>query len=176
MKLIRFAVGDTRPSFGIVIGDRAVSFSILQHRSGITKPGLSDSRAYLTGLPDSEKTARELLAWGEAHLAELADSEKPKLQAVRLHEPVEIAALFDFGLTPRHLKNSGEVIMKYEKDNPQTSAMLQAFAKAVMAPKPKPPRRSARAAVVLQGQREHNCRRWGCRPLAGIYLAAGRRA
>ena len=50
-----------------------------------------------------------------------------------------MAALFDFGLTPRHLKNSGETIMKYEKDNPQTSAMLQAFAKAVMAPKPKPP-------------------------------------
>ena len=58
---------------------------------------------------------------------------------MRLHEPVEVAALFDFGLTPRHLKNSGETIMKYEKDNPQTSAMLQAFAKAVMAPKPKPP-------------------------------------
>jgi len=139
MKLIRFTIGDTMPSFGIVVGDRAVSFSILQHRSGITKPGLSDSKAYLAGLPDSEQAARELLAWGEAHLGELADSEKPKLQAVRLHEPVEVAALFDFGLTPRHLKNSGEVIFKYEKDNPQTSAMLQAFAKAVMSPKPKPP-------------------------------------
>ena len=30
------------------------------------------------------------------------------LRAVRLLEPVEVAALFDFGLTPRHLKNSGE--------------------------------------------------------------------
>jgi hypothetical protein len=39
MKLIRFTIGDTMPSFGIVVGDRAVSFSILQHRSGITKPG-----------------------------------------------------------------------------------------------------------------------------------------
>jgi len=139
MKLIRFALGDAKPGFGVVIGDRAIAFTSLQQRSGITRTGLSDSNAYLTGLPDSERAARELLAWGEAHLAELADSEKPKLQTVRLHAPVEVAALFDFGLTPRHLKNSGEIIMKYEKDNPQTSAMLQAFAKAVMAPKPKPP-------------------------------------
>jgi len=139
MKLIRFSLGDAKPGFGVVIGDRAIAFTSLQQRSGITRTGLSDSNAYLTGLPDSERAARELLAWGEAHLDELADNEKPKLQAVRLHEPVEVAALFDFGLTPRHLKNSGEIIMKYEKDNPQTSAMLQAFAKAVMAPKPKPP-------------------------------------
>jgi 2-keto-4-pentenoate hydratase/2-oxohepta-3-ene-1,7-dioic acid hydratase in catechol pathway len=139
MKLIRFSPGDARPGFGVVIGDRAVAFTSLQQRSGMTQPDLSDSNAYLTGLPESERAARELLAWGEAHLDKLTDSEKPMLQAVRLHAPVEVAALFDFGLTPRHLKNSGEVIFKYEKDNPQTSAMLQAFAKAVMAPKPKPP-------------------------------------
>jgi 2-keto-4-pentenoate hydratase/2-oxohepta-3-ene-1,7-dioic acid hydratase in catechol pathway len=139
MKLIRFSVGDAKPSFGVVIGDRAVAFAVLQERHGSRQPGLGDSRAYLAGLPGSERAARELLAWGEAHLGELAEGEKPKLEAVRLHEPVEVAALFDFGLTPRHLKNSGEVIMKYEKDDPQTSAMLQAFARAVMAPKPKPP-------------------------------------
>ena len=139
MKLIRFAIGDAKPCFGVAIGDHAVALATLQQRSRITQPDLGDSSAYLAGLPDSERAARKLLAWGEAHLDELADNEKPTLQAVRLHEPVEVAALFDFGLTPRHLKNSGETIMKYEKDNPQTSAMLQAFAKAVMAPKPKPP-------------------------------------
>ena len=139
MKLIRFALGDAKPRFGVAIGEHAVSYAILQQQSGIMAPNLSDSHSYLAGLPESEQAARKLLAWGEAHLDELADNEKPTLQAVRLHEPVEVAALFDFGLTPRHLKNSGEVIMKYEKDNPQTSAMLQAFAKAVMAPKPKPP-------------------------------------
>jgi 2-keto-4-pentenoate hydratase/2-oxohepta-3-ene-1,7-dioic acid hydratase in catechol pathway len=139
MKLIRFAMGEAKLSFGVVIGEHAIAFTSLQQRSGITQPDLSGSHAYLTGLPESEQAARELLAWGEAHLAELPDSEKPTLQTVRLHEPVEVAALFDFGLTPRHLKNSGEVIMKYEKDNPQTSAMLQAFAKAVLSPKPKAP-------------------------------------
>jgi hypothetical protein len=55
--------------------------------------------------------ARENAGWGEAHLGELPESERPLLKEVRLHEPIEVAALFDFGLTPRHLKNSGEVIM-----------------------------------------------------------------
>jgi 2-keto-4-pentenoate hydratase/2-oxohepta-3-ene-1,7-dioic acid hydratase in catechol pathway len=136
MKLIRFASGDAKPSFGVVIGDRAVAFASLAARHGIPQPDLADSRAYLAGLPGSGRAARALLAWGEAHLGELAEGEKPRLQAVRLHEPVEVAALFDFGLTPRHLKNSAEVIMKYEKDDPRTAPLLQAFARAVMGPKP----------------------------------------
>ena len=57
---------------------------------------------------------------------------------MRLHEPIEVVALFDFGLTPRHLKNSAETMMTYEKDNPQTAPLLQAFAKSVLTPKPKP--------------------------------------
>jgi 2-keto-4-pentenoate hydratase/2-oxohepta-3-ene-1,7-dioic acid hydratase in catechol pathway len=51
---------------------------------------------------------------------------------VRLLEPVEVAALFDFGLTPRHLKNSIETSLKYENDNPQTAPLLHAFGKAVL--------------------------------------------
>ena len=137
MKLIRFSLGNANPIFGVVIGDHAVSWATLQQRSGVTQPDLGDSNAYLIGLPESELAARELLAWGEAHLDALTDSEKPKLQAVCLHEPIEVAALFDFGLTPRHLKNSAETIMKYEKDNPQTAPLLQAFARAVLAPKRK---------------------------------------
>jgi 2-keto-4-pentenoate hydratase/2-oxohepta-3-ene-1,7-dioic acid hydratase in catechol pathway len=138
MKLVRFSLGDATPSFGVVIGDHAVAFATLQQRSGITQPSLSDSKAYLADLPETEQAARKLLAWGEAHLQELSTIEKPKLEALQLHEPVEVAALFDFGLTPRHLKNSCDTCMKYEKDNPQTATLLQAFAKAVLAPKPKP--------------------------------------
>jgi 2-keto-4-pentenoate hydratase/2-oxohepta-3-ene-1,7-dioic acid hydratase in catechol pathway len=137
MKLIRFSRGDSQPRFGIVVGDRAVAFTSLQPRSGITRPDLSDSQAYLAGLPESERMAREIAGWGEAHLGELPESERPMLNEVRLHEPIQVAALFDFGLTPRHLKNSAETMMKYEKDNPQTAPLLQAFAKAVLAPKPK---------------------------------------
>lgn len=140
MKLIRFTVADSLdPCFGVVVRDQAISFAVLQSKAGQSSPYLADSRSYLANLPDSQHVAKELLAWGEQHFEEFDNKERFPLHTVRLHEPVEVAALFDFGLTPRHLKNSGEVIMKYEKDNPQTSAMLQAFAKAVMAPKPKPP-------------------------------------
>lgn len=139
MKLVRFSLGDAKPAFGVVIGDHAVAFATLQLRSGITQPSLSDSNAYLAGLPETEQAARKLLAWGDAHWQELSTLEKPKLEALRLHEPIEVAALFDFGLTPRHLKNSIETNMKYEKDDPQIVALLQAFTKVVLAPKPKPP-------------------------------------
>jgi len=139
MKLIRFSQGDAKPRFGVVIGDRAIAFTTLQERSGMLSPELSDSRAYLAGLPQTEHAARELVAWGEAHLGEWPEGERPRLQDVRLHEPVEVAALFDFGLTPRHLKNSAETMMKYEKDNPQTAPMLQAFAKSLLTKPAAPP-------------------------------------
>ncbi len=140
MKLIRFTIADSpNHFFGVVVRDQAVSFAALQSKSAKSCPHLADSRAYLANLPDSERAAQELLAWGEQHVGELDEGERFPLSAVRLLEPVEVAALFDFGLTPRHLKNSGETIGKYEKDNPQTAPLLQAFAKAVMAPKAKPP-------------------------------------
>ncbi|RLJ65228.1 fumarylacetoacetate hydrolase family protein [Sulfurisoma sediminicola] len=139
MKLIRFSQGDSKPRFGVVIADCAIAFAILQQRSGIARPGLGDSHAYLTGLPETERAARELAAWGEAHLGAWPAGERPRLQDVRLHEPIEVVALFDFGLTPRHLRNSAETMMKYEKDNPQTAPILQAFAKALLTRPAAPP-------------------------------------
>jgi hypothetical protein len=140
MKLIRFTTADSpNPFFGVIIQDQAVPFSVLQSKSKKSSPYLADSRSYLANLPDSERAAKELLAWGEQHFKELGNGDRFPLNSVTLLEPVEVAALFDFGLTPRHLKNSAETIMKYEKDNPQTAPLLQAFAKAVMAPKAKPP-------------------------------------
>ena len=140
MKLIRFIASDSpNPRFGVIIRDQAVPFTVLQSKSGKSSSQLADSRSYLANLPDSEHAAKEMFAWGEQHLKELGDGERFPFNSVKLLEPVEVAALFDFGLTPRHLKNSAETIMKYEKDNPQTAPLLQAFAKAVMAPKAKPP-------------------------------------
>jgi len=138
MKLIRFITADSlSPGFGVVIRDQAVPFAVLQSKAGKPSLHLADSRSYLANLPDSERAAKELLAWGEEHFGEFGNGERFPLNALRLLEPVEVAALFDFGLTPRHLKNSAETLMKYEKDNPQTAPLLQAFAKAVMAQKPK---------------------------------------
>jgi 2-keto-4-pentenoate hydratase/2-oxohepta-3-ene-1,7-dioic acid hydratase in catechol pathway len=145
MKLIRFSIGDATPDFGVVVGDRAVAFRTLQHRSGRTRADLDDSRAYLANLPASEDAARGLLAWGQAHLQELGESERPGLAEVRLHEPVEVAALFDLGLTPRHLQNSCDTLLRYEKDNPQTGPLIEAMRRLLLKP--------AGAAVPKQPER-----------------------
>jgi 2-keto-4-pentenoate hydratase/2-oxohepta-3-ene-1,7-dioic acid hydratase in catechol pathway len=139
MKLIRFSQGDSQPRFGVVIGVHAVAFTTLQQRRGVAKPELNDSRAYLAALPASEQAARDLAAWAEAQLNAWPEAERPKLQDVRLHAPVEVTALFDFGLTPKHLKNSFDTLMKYEGENPQTGPLLQAFGKMLLAKPPAPP-------------------------------------
>jgi hypothetical protein len=102
MKLIRFTIPESpNPCFGVVVRDQAVSFAVLQSKVGKSCPYLADNRSYLANLPDSQRAAEELLAWGERHLGELGDGEHFPLRSVRLLEPVEVAALFDFGLTPR---------------------------------------------------------------------------
>ena len=139
MKIIRFATTDSAPAgFGVVVRNHTVSFAALASKAGKPASSLANSQSYLANLPDSEQAEKELLAWGEQHLDELEQDEKFPLETVRLLEPIEVVALFDFGLTPRHLKNSADTLMKYEKNNPQTALLLQAFAKAIMGSKPKP--------------------------------------
>ncbi len=135
MKLIRFSMGDSAIHFGLVIGDRAVSFETLMTRSGRTHTELQDSDTYLQALPASEKIARELLLWGQDALPQFSDAEKPVLAKVTLHAPVAVRALFDFGLTPRHLANTVDTMGKYEQGNPQTLALLDAIRKMLLAPK-----------------------------------------
>lgn len=139
MKLIRFSRSDEAPRFGVVVGDHAVAFSTLQQRSGKCHPELDDSRAYLAALPESESAARALAEWAAAQVGSWPESDRPRLHDVRLHAPVKVAALFDFGLTPKHLKNSFDTMMKYEGENPQTGPLLQAFGKMLLAKPPAPP-------------------------------------
>jgi hypothetical protein len=69
----------------------------------------------------------------------LVAEQRPLLEAVRLHAPVEVAALFGFGLTPRRLANSAYVLMRYEGANPQTAPMLQALRQMLLRPRVAPP-------------------------------------
>ena len=177
MKLIRFTTADSpNPCFGVVVRDQAVPFAVLQSKAGKASPRLADSRSYLANLPDSERAAKELLAWGEQHLGELGSGEHFPLHAVHLLEPVEVVALFDFGLTPRHLKNSCDTCMKYEKDNPQEASLLQAFAKAVMAPKPESVPGRPEPLSFYKSKYERHRWRWGDRSVAGLHVAARCRA
>ncbi len=139
MKIIRFTTPDSPTArFGVAVQDHAVAFSVLASKAGMSFPHLTDSHSYLTNLPDSEGEAKQLLAWAEQHLGELGDGERYPLSAVRLLVPLEVVALFDFGLTPRHLKNSTDTVMKYEQDNAQIMPLLHGFAKAVLEPKAPP--------------------------------------
>jgi 2-keto-4-pentenoate hydratase/2-oxohepta-3-ene-1,7-dioic acid hydratase in catechol pathway len=137
MKLVRFkSPGSVDPSFGCVIGSHVVAFSVLQEKAGTSYDNLSDSRAYLAHLPDSETAARTLLEWGERHFDELGGVDCFAIEAIELLEPVEIGALFDFGLTPQHLRNSLEILLKYEGDNPHTGPILKAIEKSLLGDKP----------------------------------------
>lgn len=161
MKLIRFVSADSPgPVFGTVIADHAVAFSVLQAKAGTLYEFLCDSRAYLAHLPESEMAARTLLEWGEEHFQDLGEAEKYLLNTTQLKEPLEVAALFDFGLTPRHLKNSFVTMMKYEKDDPQTGPILQAVSswlavegngKPVAYPEPLPYYKSNMNSIVGDG-------------------------
>jgi 2-keto-4-pentenoate hydratase/2-oxohepta-3-ene-1,7-dioic acid hydratase in catechol pathway len=139
MKLIRFSTQVEAPMFGVAVDNHALAFNTLQQRCGTNHAALRDSRAYLEGLPASAAQAQELAAWAQAHLAELPPEQRPLLDAVRLHPPVEVAALFDFGLTPRHLANSVDVMTRYEADNPQTAPLLQALRQMLLRPRVAPP-------------------------------------
>jgi len=82
MKLIRFVSTDpSNPSFGIVIANHAVSFSVLQAKTGTLCEFLSDRQAYFAHLPGSEQAARTLLDWGEEHFQEIDEGKRFALHA-----------------------------------------------------------------------------------------------
>jgi hypothetical protein len=58
----------------------------VEQRSNLHRLDQAHGVAYLAGLPDSERAAKELLAWGERHLGELGDGE---------HFPIEYSVSKD---------------------------------------------------------------------------------
>jgi 2-keto-4-pentenoate hydratase/2-oxohepta-3-ene-1,7-dioic acid hydratase in catechol pathway len=116
MKLLSFKPSETaEPQFGIVINDTAVSFDTLQKRFGQDHPQLKNIYSYLQAFPASEDLARELMQKGEKDFASLKNDEKFPLDKIKILPAVpRPAALFDFGLTPKHLRNSAITMAKYE--------------------------------------------------------------
>jgi len=130
MKIIRFlSQGSDRPQFGIVVGGCAVSFEVLQRVSGKSYQFLSDSDQYLQSLPDSESAAKGLLSWALENNEDI--DEKTPVSEVTFLEPVRIAALFDFALTPRHIENALSTMLNYEKVNPEIFEVMSAIKKAL---------------------------------------------
>jgi len=93
MNLIRFTVADSPNLVS------ASSFEIRLSRSPCCEAKRKscptcDSQSYLP-ISRERAAAKGLLAW-RTHLGELGDGERFPLNAVRLLEPVEVVALFDF--------------------------------------------------------------------------------
>jgi len=145
MKIIRFiSPGETLTRFGVVVDGRAVAFTALAGLKGEDVGCLESSRSYLQHLPESETQARSLLEWGQAHPDRLEPAGCPALSDVRLETPVEVAALFDFGLTPRHLASSCRTWRRYENGDPATAPLIALFEERV-----KQPKRPAQGALEL---------------------------
>lgn len=136
MKLIRFSLDNESPQFGVVVNECAMAFNQLQTLTGASHTFLSDSHAYLAALPQSEQVARELSEWAALHFDEITDMHRLPLTSVHLHAPIVPTALFDLGLTPKHLANSAETMLKYERDDPQTGPLVEAFRRMVLSPRP----------------------------------------
>lgn len=116
MKLLNFkSAENTITQFGVVINDIVVSFDTLQFKFGSKYPQLSDLNSYLQNFPASEDLARELQKKGGKEFASLKPEEKFLLDKIKILPAIpNPPALFDFGLTPKHLRNSALTMMKYE--------------------------------------------------------------
>jgi 2-keto-4-pentenoate hydratase/2-oxohepta-3-ene-1,7-dioic acid hydratase in catechol pathway len=110
MKLVRFSIDESAPLFGVVIDNVVLSFETLMKSAGRTHQELSSIESYLGNLPRSEDLAREIIDISD--MTEIR--EKFHVDGVRLLAPLSgPPALIDFGLSPRHLKNSSLTIVKY---------------------------------------------------------------
>ncbi|MEQ8486370.1 MAG: fumarylacetoacetate hydrolase family protein [Pseudomonadales bacterium] len=139
MKIIRFtAPGEAETQFGCVVDGYAVSFATLAALSGEAADSLGSSGDYLAGLPGSEARARTLHQWASDHPDRLRGGALLPLDAVRLETPVEVASLFDFGLTPRHLESSCRTWRRFERDDPATAPLIALFEERVRKPRTPP--------------------------------------
>ena len=128
MKIIRFICqNSTHVKFGAVVGDRAIAFLDIQNKINKTVGYFENSSTYLHHLPESENLAKKLFEWSSCNLDAFSTNQKPFLKDVKLLEPIEVKALFDFGLTPKHLENAGKTLIKYESKHPEIMDMLKAF-------------------------------------------------
>jgi len=112
MKLTTFqSKKDQKIYFGVLIHEIIVSFDVLQQKCGVQYKELTDVYSYLNALPESETKAKELYEYGLKHAVE----EGLHLDDVCFLSPIpKPPMLLDFTLSPRHLKNSLNTLLKHE--------------------------------------------------------------
>lgn len=117
MKLITYQKkGEEKTRFGVVLGGKAVPFAALEKIQNSFSPELADATRYLEHLPGSFSRARELADRAESTLDNLDPEDTTPLEEIRILPPVPApAALFDFGLSPKHLLASALTMNRYER-------------------------------------------------------------
>ncbi|GAA0361295.1 fumarylacetoacetate hydrolase family protein [Bacillus horti] len=116
MKLVTFSLNNSKmEQFGIVIDDYVISFERLRYHSNLFTPLLNNINSYLQGLPESEQDARKLHAHAQEMISENNIESFLKLEQVQLLSPIpNPPAVLDFGLSPKHLLNSGYTLIEHE--------------------------------------------------------------
>lgn len=121
MKLITCNDKKQQPCFGIVFGDRVYSFKELQNYLSFPVPGLDSLMHYLGNVDDgfgqADAVCRELANRAELEALALDDVDQTRF----LPSVPRPAALIDFGLSPRHLVNSGRTLLRHEFSWPISS-------------------------------------------------------
>lgn len=113
MKLITFLDQDTKPCFGFLAQEEIYSFQSLEQKLGIETPRLISLVYYLENIEEGLAQARLI----HDSLMNMPESDRQALKAntaVLLPVLKRPAALLDFGVSPRHLLNSGRTLINHE--------------------------------------------------------------
>lgn len=115
MKLVTFLQkNSTIEEFGFVGNEKVISFQIAAQKAKIDTWKHVDVQSYLNDLPTSEITAQVIHDYTVTHWDEFTATEVHDSITIKLLPPVRPPALLDFGLSPRHLKNSAMTLLRYE--------------------------------------------------------------
>ncbi len=120
MKVLRYKKpNDSDIQFGVFLNNFCISFQDLQKINQVDYPYLNQINSYMQNHPESEQQAVSLIEYFRQQFPRMSSKYFIPLDKVEILPPLyPPAALLDFGLSPRHMKNSALTLMKYEKKWP----------------------------------------------------------
>ena len=135
MKLVTYRKNsDCTVHFGFILENKVFSFKELKGKLSLPAQGLDDIYSYVTDIDahhGNARTFQEKIAGTDNHAALPHSS----LDDIQILPPIpEPAALLDFGLSPRHLINSGRTLMKHELPWPLSSIVSRIVARSLAKP------------------------------------------
>ncbi|MGW8956908.1 hypothetical protein [Paenibacillus sp. NPDC055715] len=112
-------------------------------KQGTFIDSLESIDSYLHYLPTSYDAAKELMQYAVEQSHQFNENEICSIAAVKLLPPVSNpAALIDFGLTPRHLRNAGVNLLQREYTGPERGELKRKIAEKFQKDPRKIPERS----------------------------------